>query len=99
MFCSFMGGVSFGGRLPRPRFGLWSPEGYTAFSSFTHLLRVPRRSRTNAMHMGTWMTGLLRRSKRFRIGKEQLCVCYSEGSGNYIGTSSTAFRSLPKGAG
>jgi hypothetical protein len=41
MFCSFMGGVSFGGRVQRPRFGLWSPEGYTAFSSFTHFLRLP----------------------------------------------------------
>jgi len=41
MLCSFMGGVSFGGRSQRPRFGLWSPEGYTAFSSFTHLLRLP----------------------------------------------------------
>ena len=37
-----MGGVSFGGRDQRPRFGLWSPEGYTAFSSFTHLLSLPR---------------------------------------------------------
>src|SRR6266404_8786580 len=39
---SFMGGVSFGGRSQRPRFGLWSPEGYTAFSSFTHPLTLPR---------------------------------------------------------
>src|SRR5258705_7438740 len=38
---SFMGGVSFGGRSQRPRFGLWSPEGYTAFSSFTHPLTLP----------------------------------------------------------
>jgi len=38
MLCSFMGGVSFGGRSQRPRFGLVVPEGYTACSSFTHLL-------------------------------------------------------------
>src|SRR5713101_5047251 len=42
MLCSFMGGVSFGGRGQRPRFGLRSPEGYTAFSSFTHLPSLPR---------------------------------------------------------
>jgi hypothetical protein len=47
MFCSFMGGVSFGGRLLRPRFGLSSPEGYTAFSSFTHPLRVPPLKKVN----------------------------------------------------
>src|SRR5882724_4479713 len=41
VLCSFMGGVSFGGRSQRPRFGLWSPEGYTAFSSFTHPLTLP----------------------------------------------------------
>ncbi len=31
-------GVSFGGHAQRPRFGLWSPEGSNAFSSFTHPL-------------------------------------------------------------
>src|SRR6266849_423654 len=43
MLCSFMGGVSFGGRAQRPRFGLSSPEGCTAFSSFIHLPSLPRR--------------------------------------------------------
>jgi hypothetical protein len=37
-----LGGVSFGGRSQRPRFGFSSPEGYTACSSFTHLLTLPR---------------------------------------------------------
>src|SRR6266851_8598238 len=50
MLCSFMGGVSFGGRLQRPRFGLWSPEGYTAFSSFTHLLRLPPHEPWQSLH-------------------------------------------------
>jgi len=45
MLCSFMGGVSFGGRSQRPRFGLVVPEGYTACSPFTHPLRLPRASR------------------------------------------------------
>ena len=40
MLCSFMGGVSFPGvSAPVVR---WSrTEGYTAFSSFTHLLTLP----------------------------------------------------------
>src|SRR5882724_6802367 len=49
---SFMGGVSFGGRSQRPRFGLWSPEGYTAFSSFTHPLTLPRQPRGS--RAGRW---------------------------------------------
>jgi hypothetical protein len=58
-----MGGVSFGGRWSRPQFGLRSPEGYTAFSSFTHLLTLPlldpqmvqRRWSHFAVHPGDYL--------------------------------------------
>jgi len=40
MLCSFMGGVSFPG-VPAPVVRWLRTEGYTAFSSFTHLLTLP----------------------------------------------------------
>jgi len=65
MLCSFMGGVSFGGRSSRPRFGFKSPEGYTAFSSFTHLLTLPPR----LAHRGLAVSGkrLLRLMRQHQL--------------------------------
>jgi hypothetical protein len=46
MLCSFMGGVSFPG-VPAPVVRWLRTEGYTAFSSFTHLLTLPLPLRGN----------------------------------------------------
>src|SRR5258705_13292945 len=69
---SFMGGVSFGGRSQRPRFGLWSPEGYTAFSSFTHPLTLPLGGTFDTLALiGPRRILALRRKLHFLEGQQE----------------------------